>query len=1077
MLPLQTVCSVDPRRFSGRQTAAHPPAIAGGTDRFQGQLRTFGPKWWLVFFCLLCLRVSLAQPTSPPPAPNEQYRQVSRLLSQRNYEQAIAESKALIERAPDYQHAYFGLAEASSEAGQSDSTRAWLESLLARTPPQTMAYFGLGLVRQFQRDYAGAVENYQKRLQAAPDDDRAAELMATAYVGWKKTSEAETYFKSLLASQPNSVAAHQGLAVLYMHLDRRADAVTEFDHVISLQPQNILAYSYKVSVLARDGRDTQALEPLQTALHHLQTAPDDIREKSVLLQLGSALRRLGNYAEAAQVLDRALALARASDDVRTEEWALGQLASVHYRQNSYLQALDDWRRALEVSKAVTQRKTRIETFPQRYIGGIGDVYYALGDLATAEQKYLEALALSVEVKDRLNQSSVLKSLVDLYIEQGKFSQAVSIAEQALALGEKNANLPNQLGALNSLSALYRQMGNGPKAIEYVQRALKLLEGRSNPLWEAESLNNLARLHLRFGEIAKAKSAYEKALAIDQGTVTPNVMWQVHSGLADVYVQLGELARARDHYEKAIKTIESVRARLGGEEEKAGFFQNKVDVYKKQIALLLDPRFKDTSAQNAAEAFHYVERARARAFLDLLAEARIGVGQDTAPDLTKRRQELQQRISQLTSELIRERSQEPGKQNKTKIAELEKGLSRADTDLADWLRELRRHNPRYAALNYPEPVTLAAAQRMLDDQTILLSYSLGETQSFLFALTRNDFQVKRLPPEATIGESVQKFLAAITNKNNPDPAEYRRQASQLSQQLLQPVSRMLTGRKLLIVPDGALHRLPFEALLLPGTNARGDLRQLPYVVRRFAINYAPSASVLAELQNEQRATAPRKFIAFGDPVYEQRAEALTVSTLRNAGAARLNFQPLPHSREEVAGIAKLFADTDRELFVGEDASEENVKAPERLKHYRMVHFSTHGYINEARPRLSGLVLSQRSSSNPQPEDGLLSAYEIFNLKLNADLVVLSACETGLGKEVKGEGLMSLTRAFMYAGTPSVVVSLWNVNDQSAADLMIRFYRNLQTGMSKGEALRQAQLETIRDNGFPFFWAPFVLVGKS
>lgn len=279
------------------------------------------------------------------------------------------------------------------------------------------------------------------------------------------------------------------------------------------------------------------------------------------------------------------------------------------------------------------------------------------------------------------------------------------------------------------------------------------------------------------------------------------------------------------------------------------------------------------------------------------------------------------------------------------------------------------------------------------------------------------------------------------------------------------------------------RLPFEALFLPGTPAQGDLRKLPYLVRRFAISYSPSASVWAELLNEQRASPPKGFIAFGDPVYEQRTDGAIASALRGGGPARVNLQPLPYSRDEISGIAKLFADDDRAVFFAEDASEENVKAPEALSHYRMVHFSTHGYVNEARPRFSGLLLSsprnikQQAPNNQSPEDGLLSAYEIFNLKLNADLVVLSACETGLGKEVKGEGLMSLMRAFMYAGATSVVVSLWNVNDESAADLMIRFYRHLRTGMSKREALRQAQLETIRDNGFPFYWAPFVLIGKS
>jgi len=1004
-------------------------------------------------------------------------------MAQRNYEQAIAESKALIEQAPNYLNAYLALAQASSEADQLEATRVWLESLLARTPPQPAAYVGLAFVRRNQRDYAGAVENYQKYLHAFPDDDRAAELMAIDYLNQKKGPEAETYFKSLLALQPDSVVAHQGLGVLYVLLDRRSDALAELSRVISLQPQNIAACTYKGYVLVKDGRYSEAIETLQACVHLLQANPDDLRERLVLNQLGNAYLRSGNYPEAAETLNKTIELARASDDLGSEETALTQLASLYYRENTYPQALEYWRRALEVSKAITSRKTRINTYPQRHIGGIGDVYYKLGDLATAEQTYLQALALSVEAKDELNQSSVLKGLGDVYIDQGKLSQAISIEEQALALGEKRGNLPNQLGALNSLSALYREMGDAQKSVEYVQRALKLLEGRSNPIWEGESLNNLGLSQLRFGEISKAKSSFQKTLAIDQRTTAPNIIWQAHSGLADAYFRLGELDQASQHYQKAIETIERVRLKLGDEEEKAGFFQDKVEVYKKQIALLLNPRLNDANSTNAAEAFHYVERARARAFLDLLAEARVDVEQKTAPDLTKRQQELQQHISQLTAQLIKERSQETSKQDKTKIVELEKGLSQADTELADWLRELRRRDPRYAALKYPEPIALTAAQRLLDDQTILLSYSLAEPQSFCFALTRNDFQVKRLPSETTLRETVNKLLASITDKNNPAPMEYRREAVRLSQQLLQPISTLLAGKKrLVIVADGALLRLPFEALLLPGTSPQGDLRKLPYLIRRFAISYVPSASVWAELLNERRASAPKGFIAFGDPIYEQRAEIATASALRAGSARQINLQPLPHSREEITGIAKLFADDDRAVFFGEDASEENVKAPERLSHYRMVHFSTHGYVDDARPRLSGLILSlarrdTHSGINSQSEDGVLSTYEIFNLKLQADLVVLAACETGLGKEVKGEGLMSLMRAFMYAGAPSVVVSLWNVNDESSADLMIRFYRNLKTGMSKGEALRQAQLETIRDNGFPFFWAPFILVGNG
>src|ERR1700752_4830866 len=1025
---------------------------------------------WLILFCTALCCVSFGQATL---SPNDRYRQISRMMAQQNYEQAIAESKALIEQSPNYYNAYLVLVRSANEASQLDQTRDWLESQLARGQPRS--YVGLALIRQVQGDYAGAVENYHKCLRELPDESRVAVMLVNDYLSGKKIPEAEAFFKSLLAMRADRASAHLGLGVLYALAGRRPEALPELDRVIALQPDNPVAYSYKGFTLAREGRYSQAIETLQTSLPLLEANPDDQLQLNVFNQLGDLYRRSGNYAQAGKSLESVLELARASDDLRSEETALAQIASLHFRQNNYPQALEYWRHALNVSKTIKSRKTRITTYPQRHIGGIGDVYERLGDLEAAEKAYLEALTLSQGVDDA-NQSSVLQSLGDLYARQGKLSQALSVSQQALALGEKRKDLPNQLGALNGLSALYRQMGDAGKAMEYVQRALKLMEGRPNPLWQGESLNNLGLLHLRSNELPEAAAAFQKVLTIDPGTMSPTVVWQAHSGLADTYFQLGELDHARQHYQQAIEVMETVRARLGGEDERAGFFQDKIEVFKKQVAVLLDPRLKGARMDHAAEAFNYAERARARALFDLLAEAKIDVEQNVAPELLQRKWELQQRISQLTVQLIKERSQETARHDKAKIAELDKSLSQADTELSDWLRELRRRNPRYAALKYPQPVTLALTQRLLGNETVLLSYSLAEPASFLFAVSGNDFQVKRLPPERTLRESVQKLLVAVTDKNNPAPAEYRRQALYLSQQLLQPVSRMLAGKRaLVIVADGSLHRLPFEALFSSPAVTKGDFRKLPYLIRQFAISYAPSASVLAELYNEQRETAPKGFIAFGDPVYEHAGDGTINATLRAVSTnGRINLQPLPYSRDEIAGIARLFRDDERELFLGEAASEGNVKAPERLSHYRFIPFSTHGYVNEARPRFSGLLLSH--SDSPQ-SDGVLSAYEIFNLKLKADLVVLSACETGLGKEVKGEGLMSLMRAFMYAGTPSVVVSLWNVNDESAADLMVRFYRHLQKGgLNKSEALRQAQLEMIEVNGFPFFWAPFVLVGE-
>jgi CHAT domain-containing protein len=316
-------------------------------------------------------------------------------------------------------------------------------------------------------------------------------------------------------------------------------------------------------------------------------------------------------------------------------------------------------------------------------------------------------------------------------------------------------------------------------------------------------------------------------------------------------------------------------------------------------------------------------------------------------------------------------------------------------------------------------------------------------------------------------------------------------------LIQPAGGLLAGkRELIIVADDALHRLPFEVLLgSPSTKAAtvasSDPRRWPYLVGQFAISYAPSASVWASLRNHrENADAPQKaYVAFADPDYDrggqEQKDSVIASLTRGDGGERLKLARLPHSQREVEHIARLFSKDEADLYLHASANEENVKAKDRLSRYRIVHFSAHGLINEHRPRFSGILLSTpatgKDGKTAAEEDGLLSAYEVFNLKLNAELVVLSACETGLGKEVKGEGMMGLMRAFIYAGAPSVVVSLWKVDDEGAADLMIGFYRHWQGSgrgkLSKPEALRRAQLDAIKQGSLPYYWAPFILVGKS
>ncbi len=745
--------------------------------------------------------------------PNEHYTRIASLLAQSNYDQAILESKVLIDRWPEYHRAYITLAEASAQAGQSEQAHDWFESLLARTPSQPMAYAGLAAISKATRDYAGAVQNYQKCLAQRPEAEAVAVLTASAYARLKQNAEGEAYFKSLIAAHPDSLAGRHGLAWLYSLASRHAEALNEFQQLITLQPRNLLAHSNKALTLLNANRLAEAIEAFQICLRLLESNPDNELELIARSRLGFTYLNLGIYTAALKDLERWLELARAFHNLSHEEAALSQLGSVHYRQNDYIRTEEYWRQALEVSKTIKAKNSRDKAHPQNHLGNLGDVYYRVGDIAGAKQAYLKSIKLSIEVKDELNHSSVLNALGNLYVAQADFKQAQPAYEQALALGVKGNSIGNQVGALLGLSALHRRLGNYQLAIDYAQRALTLLE--------------------------------------EQTQVGPHTRWPAHAGAARAYAQTSQSDKAREHYLKAIDLIEKVRAGLGGDEAKARFLQDKIEIYKELIALQLDLHRVDRRSHHGADAFHYNERARARAFLDRLAETNIDPEQDIAPDLLKQKRELHTRISVLTAQLIKERSRETSKQDQVLIVNLKEQLDQVDKELSDWLRELRRRNPRYASLKYPEPITLAAAQRLLDDKTVLLSYSLAEPASFLFVITNNYFQVKRLPSEALLNKRVQNLLSAITNKNNPAIERYRLEAIRLSRDLL-PDGRLLAGKKaLMIAADGALHRLPFEVLFLPGTAASGDLRRWPYLIRKFAVSYVPSASVLAELQNQAR----------------------------------------------------------------------------------------------------------------------------------------------------------------------------------------------------------------------------------
>ncbi len=499
---------------------------------------------------------------------------------------------------------------------------------------------------------------------------------------------------------------------------------------------------------------------------------------------------------------------------------------------------------------------------------------------------------------------------------------------------------------------------------------------------------------------------------------------------------------------------------------------------------------DPDGGHVAAALGASESARARGLLDLLAEGRVDVKQGIAPALKQKESEIAARIAFLQSQVLDELA--GGGRGALGGARLEAELAQAEEDRERLEGQIRREHPHYAAVRDPIPLQVGQIQELLDPRTALLEYSVGEEISYLFVVTRDGLRGYPLPPAAELAKLVDSFRQAIHEPSRLLYARYVDAAQRLYQILVAPALGSLRDKPHLIVsPDGPLLLLSFEALLTasPNPGGAGSLYgDLPYLIRERSVTYAPSASVLAELaRSNQQAAEPvagKAFLGFGDPEYgDAGAPPASDAPELPAGSVERFFQTaglsrprrLAASRQEVLDIAALYSPELSEVHLGADASEDRVKNSPSLKSARRIHFAVHGFLDPRQPARSGLILAREGDL--RGEDGLLQVYEIFNLELDADLVVLSACDTALGNAVMGEGLIGMTRAFLYAGAASVVVSLWQVSDTSTAELMVSFYRHLNETEDTAEALRLAKLELIRKGlDHPYHWAPVILIGR-
>jgi CHAT domain-containing protein len=750
---------------------------------------------------------------------------------------------------------------------------------------------------------------------------------------------------------------------------------------------------------------------------------------------GELRQAFGDLAGATAEYRRALELLSRLDDRSGEVVTADDLGVTLHQQGHYDEAAAFFDRSLALWRPEDGPGRKALTLLNR-----GLLYRDLGQADPAGERFREALPLFRQAKEREYEAATLNALGLLAKDAGRFGEALEPLEKALALRAPGSR--GRAVTLTTLGAVYRQLGRAEDARRAYAEALPVFSRLGETREQARCLGNLGRLEAGTHQDAAALEHLDRALELFRTLADPPDLAWALEGKARVLRRRGDLEAARGLMGEALDVIEEHRFRQASYNTRADFFATRQDYYGFLIDLLMEMGRKD-------EALEVNERSLARSLLDGLAAGGMDLQRGTDPKLRASERELEREIDLLVSRqtlLSQAMTVAP-----ERMEAVERELGRRWDELDRVRAALRTGDPRYAALTQPQPWKAADIQRrLLDRGTLLLEYRLGEPRSRLWAVTPDSLESFEIPGRAEIERAAR--AGSWTRRGAEVSAGL--QLATLGRLLLAPVARLLPGKHLLVVGDGILQSLPFAALPEPGT--AGPL------IARHEIVSLPSVSVLGEIRREVagRSRAPKILWALANPDFGR------------------SFDPLPYTGEEAARILELVPASDRFEVQGPEATRAAVLGGP-LRDFRFLHFATHGSFDATDPGGGRLVFAQVDPRGRPEPNGFLYLPDIYELNLRADLVVLSACQSALGKEVRGEGMMGMTRGFFYAGAERVLVSLWNVNDRVSVELMRRFYHGiLKESLSPAAALRKAQDEIRSQERWrsPYYWAGFTLQGE-
>jgi CHAT domain-containing protein/Tfp pilus assembly protein PilF len=777
--------------------------------------------------------------------------------------------------------------------------------------------------------------------------------------------------------------------------------------------------------------------------------------------IGLVKAEQGENEQALLFLQKSLALYETAKLNRGVAFTLDWLSQLYRQLGDNRQAFECAQKSLRLYEAEKHRRGMINALSR-----LAWVYLAQNNPQQALANLEKALAIAQEMEDKFLIAMVQNDISLQYRELGAHERALDIYQELLKQIEGYNDRGGAAVIRHNIAKVLTAQGKHTEALDYYGKALTVFEADNLKGYTVGVLNDISGVYLAQGKYAEALPIAERAVSLSRQTGWQLDLWEALTARGYAQLGLNHLLDSRQSFAEAVSIIEKLRVQTaGGAEERQRYFAGGLRAHHGLLGLLV-------KENQIPEALVLAERARSRALLDVLQQGRVSVQKAMSAEEQKQEGRLKSDLTRLNTQLTR--ATQADKPDIERINHLNTQLEKArlsyeafQTSLYATHPELKVNRGEASIINADELAAL-----LPDATTALLEYVVTDGATYLFVVTKPQGQtaaeasVFTIPIKQTdLAKQIESFRRQLAERN----LGIRAPAHKLYDLLLKPAQSLLRGKSnLVIVPDDRLWELPFQALLDEGGR---------YLIERSAISYAPSLTVLREMRarsDKRRAeAAPSTLLAFGNPLIGQDTVERASLTLRDG-----KLYPLPEAEAEVRALGRLYGARRSKVYIGAEAREDRLKA--EAGQARIIHFATHGVLNNAAPLYSYLALA-RGDKN---EDGLLEAWELMQLDLKAELAALSACETARGRTSAGEGVIGLTWALFVAGTPATVVSQWEVESASTRDLMLGFHRQLQAPraagkLTKAESLRQAALKLMKnpETNHPFYWAGFVLVGDG